>query len=171
MTLKRPLLIGAVGLKDTGKSTMLSFLAENFYDDDILCKSFFCDKQPSIELTEYFKEHSPYNLTKFLGNIILIPRVIEHSVVLVDNIKEIDASVITSLGGILINVTRNIYDNNIGRQSTQHRYPNEEEKWISKYRYDYHLTSFEESLRRLKFDTTIAYEHLKETTKFKSHLA
>jgi hypothetical protein len=170
MVLKKSILIGAIGQKDTGKSTVLCFLAENFYDNDIPAKCHDCRVQTPAELAKHFEPQAGYKLSNaaMFTTVVAVEPVFD--VVLVDNITETDAHIIKSLNGIIIKVVRNEYDNNIGRQSTKHRYPTEEEKWIAEFRSDFPITSFEESLRRLKFETTMLYDLIINSTKFQQCL-
>jgi hypothetical protein len=166
MTLRRSILIGAIGLKDTGKSTVLSFLAENFYDNDVLCKAHFCDK--SKDFLHYFDRKAELSIVgsrSFSYPVMTQP---EYDVVLVDNLTEDTAHKLKALDGILIRVDRNVYSSDIGRQSVNHRLPTENEKWTATIRTDLHITSFEESLRRLKFETTLLYDTIINHTKFKN---
>jgi hypothetical protein len=113
MVLNKSILIGAIGQKDTGKSTVLCFLAENFYDNDVLCKAHDCSKSRPEEFATYFSPHRDVRWTNH--KTFSYPIIIEETstVILVDNIKETDAHIIKSLNGIIVKVVRNQYDNNI----------------------------------------------------------
>lgn len=154
------MIIGVIGLKDTGKSTVATMLADCIFDDiGEVPKAFFFNKQETKELTNMLYPDTGLDIKHVSGDLFIVKRV-EHKVpnIIIDNIlKKEQALFIQSIGGILIRVHRNIYDNHIGRQSIKHRFPERAEKWIDEIRPQYHLSSDCDGLRLLNFFVTDLY--------------
>lgn len=154
------LLIGAIGLAGTGKSTTLSLLAECLYADGLSARAFMCDS----ELILNGVEHTKFRVLA-AGSLLYKTLPAENQIVLVDNINRDYIERLLALNIILINVIRNQYE---GR-STIHQLPTPSEYWLRGIKPDFHITSFEESLKLLSFDVKLLYNQIKQTEKWKNY--
>lgn len=158
------MILTTIGLPNSGKSTVLSFIAEHIYrDTGIVPTAFYCNNGQG-DLSSFLAVKKELDIKVLTSNFFYIKEsVVENKVVLVDNLNVETLPIVEHHNGIIIRVVRNTYH----KGSIQHQFPSEQERWIANVKADYQVTSFDESLKLLDFDVRLLYEQLKQNTKWK----